>query len=155
MHDLAVHFDAPIHQGLAGPHGDLPEVEIDALFLQCSMHKIPVTDGSAADRHQNVDAALQAVCYCPFDFGRIIRNDPFIMWRSAGSPYYLGDSNAVRCNNLVFSGCFPRRNQFIAGRNDCYFGLLKHVDFRIATGRCQRQGCSIQRPPARNDDVIG
>ncbi len=76
MDDLAVLFDASIHQGFSGSHGDLPEVEIDAQFLQCAMHKIPVADGSAADSHQNVDAALQAIGDCLFDFGGIIWNDP-------------------------------------------------------------------------------
>ncbi len=133
-----------MHQRFGRPHGDLPEIEVDAQFLQRAMDKVPVTDRSSADCDQNVDAALQAIFYCLLYFNGIIGNDPLILGSPACSSYDLGNSNTVRCNDLVFSGYLARSNKLIAGSDNGYRGLFEYVNFRIAAGSCQRQRSGIQ-----------
>src|SRR5690606_28601607 len=110
MDDLAVYLDVSVHQRLAWPHGDLPEIELDSKLLQRAMHEVPVSDGSTANCNQNVDIALQAVFYRLLDFRGIIGNDPLVLRSPAGSPHDLGNSHAVRRNDLILSGYLARKH---------------------------------------------
>ena len=50
--------ETAVHQGLAGPHGDLPEAEIETLPQQRALHQVMIADRGAAERDQNVGLAL-------------------------------------------------------------------------------------------------
>ena len=46
--------ELPVHQRLAGTHGDAPEAELHARRDQRLLHEVVVADRRPAERHQHV-----------------------------------------------------------------------------------------------------
>ena len=102
--------------GLAGPHGDVPEVERHAEAFECRAHEIVVANGSSTGGDQNVGVVALGEAGC-----RIVE-------RVAGDPehdgfapvgaHHRGKTRGVGGHDLAGAKWGSRRHEFVAGRQD-------------------------------------
>ncbi len=103
------------HHRLAGPHGDLPEIELGALVLERLLDEIEFTHRCATGRDQQIGAAARRRC-ARWRSAMLSRAMPRLMGAAPAGRDHGRQADAVGGDDLRGPQRFARMLQFIAGR---------------------------------------
>ena len=146
--------EVPVHQRLAGPHGDAPEAERHPGRDEGLLHEIVVADRRAAERHENVDRLARGG-KPRLQRADLIGRDAEIDGEAAACVDHPGDRVIVGGDDLRRPERAAGRDQFVAGRQDGDPGVPAHGERGMVGGGRKREIARGETASGREQGLTG
>jgi hypothetical protein len=128
-------------------HGPAPQrhavkIDLHALGGERLGDQVMLADGSAAERHQNIDAGVARLAHCGRGGVELIGHDAEVENFRVLGAQQRRERKRIGGDGAIGPGIAARRHQFVAGGDDGDAGPGCHRNFRVIHGGGERQVAS-------------